>query len=229
MNSTVNLTQFAKPQKVHAILVRKQVKVNNQSISIAQTAGDPNSFRGNYVKNVQCTVLSKLKSNKQIRRIVVPCAATNLTLKKVKGQGHGMVPIERACMHCDIIKNNIIKQFQQSTFPDSQFRIKFPSTRVLMGFSCPRYEIDTWKTLRYSSIKCAIGMSVFFSGFMGNESECRTNKLCEPQNSSHAICLFHTPIYSPWNKKIKDTDFLYMTVFTIFPTKTYSNFHWEKL
>ena len=26
-----------------------------------------------------------------------PRAATNLTLKKVKGQGHGMVPIERAC------------------------------------------------------------------------------------------------------------------------------------
>ena len=34
---------------------------------------------------------------KQIQRIVVSRAATNLTLKKVKGQGHGMVPIERAC------------------------------------------------------------------------------------------------------------------------------------
>ena len=38
---------------------------------------------------------------KQIRRIVVPRAATNFTLKKVKGQGqgqgHGMVPIERVC------------------------------------------------------------------------------------------------------------------------------------
>ena len=36
--------------------------------------------------------------NKQIQRIVVPRAATNLTLKKVKGQGqgHDMVPIERA-------------------------------------------------------------------------------------------------------------------------------------
>ena len=33
---------------------------------------------------------------KQIQRIVVPRAATNLTLKKVKGQGHDMVPIERA-------------------------------------------------------------------------------------------------------------------------------------
>ena len=37
------------------------------------------------------------KSNKQIRRIVVPRPATNLTLKWVKGQGHRMVPIERAC------------------------------------------------------------------------------------------------------------------------------------
>ena len=37
------------------------------------------------------------KLYKQIRRIVVPSAATNLTLKKVKGQGHGMVPIESAC------------------------------------------------------------------------------------------------------------------------------------
>ena len=43
--------------------------------------------------------MEKYGENKQIRRIVVPRAATNLTLKKVKGQGqgHGMVPIERAC------------------------------------------------------------------------------------------------------------------------------------
>ena len=40
---------------------------------------------------------AKINLNKQIRRIVVPRAATNLTLKKVKGQGHGMVPIERDC------------------------------------------------------------------------------------------------------------------------------------
>ena len=38
-----------------------------------------------------------LKEEKQIRRIVVPHAATHLTLKKVEGQGHSMVPIERAC------------------------------------------------------------------------------------------------------------------------------------
>ena len=37
--------------------------------------------------------------NKQIRRIVIPCVAEKLTLKnvKVRGQGHSMVPIERAC------------------------------------------------------------------------------------------------------------------------------------
>ena len=39
------------------------------------------------------------KMNKQIRRIMVPRPATNLTLRLVKGQGQGhrMVPIERAC------------------------------------------------------------------------------------------------------------------------------------
>ena len=42
---------------------------------------------------------SHRKSYKQIQRIVVPRAATNLTLKKVQGQGqgHGMDPFERAC------------------------------------------------------------------------------------------------------------------------------------
>ena len=43
-------------------------------------------------------------------------------------------------MRCDVINNNVIKQCQQSTVPDSPFRIKFPSTGVLMGLSCPRYE-----------------------------------------------------------------------------------------
>ena len=43
-------------------------------------------------------------------------------------------------MRCDVINNNVIKQCQQSTVPDSPFRIKFPSTGVLVGFSCPRYE-----------------------------------------------------------------------------------------
>ena len=35
-----------------------------------------------------------------------------------------------------------------------------------------------------------------FSGFMGNESEYRTNKLPK-------ICLFHAPIHSPWTQKKK--------------------------
>ena len=43
-------------------------------------------------------------------------------------------------MRCDVINNNVIKQCQQSAVPDSPFRIKFPSTGVLVGFSCPRYE-----------------------------------------------------------------------------------------
>ena len=36
-------------------------------------------------------------ARQQIRRIVVPHPATNLTLTQIKGQGHGMVSIERAC------------------------------------------------------------------------------------------------------------------------------------
>ena len=36
-------------------------------------------------------------TNKEIRRIVVPRQATNMTLKKVEGQGQFMVPLERTC------------------------------------------------------------------------------------------------------------------------------------
>ena len=39
----------------------------------------------------------KMYMYKQIQRIVVPRSATTLTLKKVKGQGHGMASLERAC------------------------------------------------------------------------------------------------------------------------------------
>ena len=39
---------------------------------------------------------TKINNNKPIRRIVVPHSATTLTLKKVKGQGHGMASLERA-------------------------------------------------------------------------------------------------------------------------------------
>ena len=51
------------------------------------------------VHQFYCILHLCFKNYKQIRRIVVSRAATNLTLKKVKGQGqgYGMVPVERAC------------------------------------------------------------------------------------------------------------------------------------
>ena len=39
-------------------------------------------------------------------------------------------------------------------------------------------------------------MSVFFSQFMGNESQCGTNKSREPRSGSRAICLFRTAIFA---------------------------------
>ena len=44
-------------------------------------------------------------------------------------------------------------------------------------------------------------MSVFFSGFMRNESERRTNKSREPRSGSRMICLFRAPIHSQWTQK----------------------------
>ena len=45
-------------------------------------------------------------------------------------------------------------------------------------------------------------MSVFFSGFMGNESELGTNTSCEPEEVL-TICLFRAPIHSPMNPEKK--------------------------
>ena len=42
-------------------------------------------------------------------------------------------------------------------------------------------------------------MSVFFSGFMGNESKRGTNKSREPRSGSRTICLFRATIHSPMN------------------------------
>ena len=42
-------------------------------------------------------VKSLIKHVKEIRRIVGSHAATNLTLKSVKGQDHGMLPSQKAC------------------------------------------------------------------------------------------------------------------------------------
>ena len=44
-------------------------------------------------------------------------------------------------------------------------------------------------------------MSVFFSRFMGNESQCGTNKSRKPRSGSRAICLFRTAIHFPWTEK----------------------------
>ena len=44
-------------------------------------------------------------------------------------------------------------------------------------------------------------MSVFFSRFMGNESQCGTNKSREPRRGFRAICLFRTAIHFPWTEK----------------------------
>ena len=43
-----------------------------------------------------------------------------------------------------------------------------------------------------------------FSRFMGNESQCGTNKSHENRFAVHAICLFRTAIHFPWTEK-KDT------------------------
>ena len=41
-------------------------------------------------------------------------------------------------------------------------------------------------------------MSVFFSGFMGNESKRGTNKSREPQSGSRAMCLFRATTLIPY-------------------------------
>ena len=65
----------------------------------------------------------------------------------------------------------------------------------------------------------------FFLGSRGNESECGTNKSCEPQSSSWAICLFRAPIHSPWTQK-KRYSFL---IIIVLPTKSLSKFLRETL
>ena len=53
-------------------------------------------------------------------------------------------------------------------------------------------------------------MSVFFSRFMGNESQCGTNKSHENRFAVHASCLFRTAIHFPWTEK-KRHSFRYYT------------------
>ena len=59
-----------------------------------------------------------------------------------------------------------------------------------------------------------------FSGFMGNELECGTNKTCELRSGSPAICLFHSTIHSPWTQK-KRHSFL---IFTLLPKRPFLKF-----
>ena len=61
--------------------------------------------------------------------------------------------------------------------------------------------------------------AIFFSRFMGNESQCGTNKSHENRFAVHAICLFGTAIYFPWTEKkrhsfLKKLLFQYIHVFT---------------
>ena len=58
-----------------------------------------------------------------------------------------------------------------------------------------------WITVRNKQIAWTM---VFFSRFMGNESQCGTNKSHENRFADHAICLFRTAIHFPWTEK-KDT------------------------
>ena len=61
--------------------------------------GLPSDETTEYPAQFQTIMITRVDfhTNKQIQRIVVPRAATNLALKKVQGQGHDMVPIETAC------------------------------------------------------------------------------------------------------------------------------------
>ena len=56
-------------------------------------------------------------------------------------------------------------------------------------------------------------MSVFFSRFMGYESQCGTNKSHENRFAVHAICLFRTAIHIPWTEK-KRHSFLNCVIIT---------------
>ena len=88
------------------------------------------------------------------------------------------------------------------------------SVRILHQMFRERFH-DRWRT-RHTGLSIIlsfiIGMSVFFSWFIGNEFERRTNKLCEPQSGYQVICLSHAMIHTPWTQK-KDTHSLYLQCF----------------
>ena len=55
-------------------------------------------------------------------------------------------------------------------------------------------------------------MRVFFIGSWGRNRSAGQTTLYEPQSISRAICLFHSPIHSPWTQK-KDTHSLHLQCF----------------
>ena len=57
--------------------------------------------------------------------------------------------------------------------------------------------------------------AIFFSRFMGNESQCGTNKSHETRFAVHAICLFRTAIHFPWTEK-KRHSFIKKITFSIY-------------
>ena len=65
-------------------------------------------------------------------------------------------------------------------------------------------------------------MSVFFSGFMGNDSEHGINKSRKLRSSFRMICLFRTTIRYPWTQK-KDTYSLYLQCFQQGPFLKFSD------
>ena len=79
-------------------------------------------------------------------------------------------------------------------------------------------QISVLKLTDYKLVTCILHESLYycylrneclFSRFMGNVSQCGTNKSREPRSGSRAICLFRTAIHFPWTEK-KDTHSLYL-------------------
>ena len=96
-------------------------------------------------------------------------------------------------------------------------RIKFVFTTTMLKIyvatqeRCTMYWVNIgslcqWPVLKQNYLR----NECLFSRFMGNESQCGTNKSREPRSGSRAICLFRTAIHFPWTEKKKDTHSLYL-------------------
>ena len=95
-------------------------------------------------------------------------------------------------MHCDIINNNVIKQCQQSTVPDSPFQIEFPSTGVLVGFSCPRYE-----KLVYGTYNSTVGIAGYTLSLVCCSQDTSSSSVSYSSFSfsSFLSCAFVSPLF----------------------------------